>query len=112
MIQEEILVRFSAEKKLFAKGEHLFHENGQALFYFQVARGEVKMYNYNEDGKEFIQGMFTAGDSFGEPPLLNSKPYLTHAIATTDSEVWLLPKAGFSKMLAEVPQTALAICTR
>ncbi|RZJ31054.1 MAG: Crp/Fnr family transcriptional regulator [Flavobacterium sp.] len=112
MIDCEILKRFSAQKKHFAKGEHLFREHGRALHYFQVASGEVKMYNFNDDGKEFIQGMFMANDSFGEPPLLNGKPYLTNAVATIDSEVWLLAKADFLAMLSQFPETSLAVCTR
>lgn len=112
MIPDEILTRFSAQKKAYAKGQHLFNENGHASYYFQVITGEVKMYNFNQDGKEFIQGIFMQNDSFGEPPLLNGKRYLTHAVAITDSELWVLPKAGFLKMLAEVPETALAVCTR
>jgi len=112
MIPEEILQRFAAEKKTFEKGAHLFHEGAAARYYFQVRNGEIKMYGASADGREFIQGIFTDGDSFGEPPLLNGKPYVTHAVALRDSEVWMLPKTAFLLMLRESPDAALAVCSR
>jgi CRP-like cAMP-binding protein len=112
MIPVEILMRFGAEKRTYARGEHLFRENAPARFYFQVDKGELKMYDINDDGKEFIQGIFTHGDSFGEPPLLNGKPYVTHVVALCDSDVWVLPKADFLLMLSDEPQAALSVCRR
>jgi CRP-like cAMP-binding protein len=112
MISEEVLLKYNAEKKSFKKGDILFSEGQHALFYFQVSHGEVKMYNFNEDGKEFIQGIFFDADSFGEPPLLNDKPYLTNAIAMADSEVWVMGKNRFIKMLHEDYNAAVLVCTR
>ncbi len=112
MLQEELLNRYGATKKTYSKGDMLFREDEQARYYFQVIRGEVKMFNYNEEGKEFIQGIFTADDSFGEPPLLNDKPYLTNAIANEESELLMLSKPNFMKLLNEDPAAGLAICTR
>jgi CRP-like cAMP-binding protein len=112
MISEKVLLKYHGEKKYFKKGDMLFREDQHALFYFQVSHGEVKMYNFNEDGKEFIQGIFFDGDSFGEPPLLNEKPYLTNAIAMMDSEVWVMGKDHFIKMLHEDPNVAVLVCTR
>ena len=70
------------------------------------------MNHFNEDGKEFIQGIFGPGDSFGEPPLLNNKLYLTNAVALENSSVYLLTKKDFPRMLEELPETAMAICLR
>jgi CRP-like cAMP-binding protein len=112
MISEQVLLKYHGEKKYFKKGEMLFSEGQHAAFYFQVSHGEIKMYNFNEDGKEFIQGIFFDGDSFGEPPLFNDKLYLTNAIAMMDSEVWVMNKDHFSTMLHEDPKAAVLICTR
>jgi len=112
MISEELLLKYNGRKNFYSKGSYLFHEHRQALHYFQVATGEVKMCNYNDEGREFIQGIFTESDSFGEPPLLNGKLYLTNAIALTDSEVWMVSKENFVKMLSENTSAAMAICTR
>ncbi len=112
MIPETILLEYGAQIKFFKKGEMLFKEAHLATHYFQVVSGEAKMFNFNEDGKEFIQGLFMEGDSFGEPPLLNSKPYLTNAIAVLDSEIWIMPKENFLRMLNENSAAAVMICKR
>ena len=112
MVEVTILELFGARKKTYKKGAAVYNEGSPANFYFQVISGEVKMTNYNDDGKEFIQGIFSAGDSFGEPPLLNGKLYLTNAVALTDSEMYVLPKPDFLRMLHANPDTAIAICIR
>ena len=49
----------------------LFSEDEVALSYYQIITGKVKMVNFG-DGKEFVQGIFRGGQSFGEPSFLNS----------------------------------------
>ena len=51
------------------------------MFYYQVVEGSVRMANMNDDGKEFIQGIFKQGESFGEPVLFIDMPYPATAIA-------------------------------
>ncbi|MEM8928493.1 MAG: Crp/Fnr family transcriptional regulator [Bacteroidota bacterium] len=99
MISEETLHHYGAEIKTFEKGDFIFYQDGVAKNYFQVKSGEVKMNNYNEEGKEFIQGIFKEGRSFGEPPLFIGRVYPANAEAMETSEVLQLPKAKFFEML-------------
>lgn len=46
------------------------------MYYFQIAEGSIKMVSVNDIGKEFIQGTFKAGDSFGEPVIQKGKIYM------------------------------------
>ncbi|MFC5044729.1 Crp/Fnr family transcriptional regulator [Aquimarina hainanensis] len=103
MIDPELLAKAGATLKKYDKGEVLFHEGSHAIFYYQVASGEIKMNNYNDEGKEFIQGIFAKDKSFGEPPLFSDFKYPANAEAITASEVWLLPKEKFLKLLEEHP---------
>lgn len=112
MIAPELLTDSGAVTKHFLKGETLFSEGDAARYYFQVVSGEIKMNNYNDEGKEFIQGMFANGDSFGEPPLLLDKHYPASALALTDAEVFVLSKEAFFKLLQSQPETAIAIAKR
>ena len=50
------------------------------------------MNNSNDDGKEFIQGIFRGGQSFGEPPLFCGLNYQANAEVITTTILWLLPK--------------------
>ncbi len=109
MVKEELLLEFGGKKTLYTKGDQLFAEGEHALNYYQVSSGEVKMNNYNLDGKEFIQGFFYEGQSFGEPPLFANVKYPANAEAVTDAEVIQLHKERFLELLASHPDIHLAI---
>ena len=67
------------------------------------------MNNFNDEGKEFIQGIFTAGNSFGEPPLLCDLTYPANAEALTDAEVYAVEKKAFFSLLLANPALNLSI---
>ncbi len=112
IIDENLLLQFGARLKSYPKGTIIFNEGDTAKYYFQLQSGEVKMNNYNEDGKEFIQGIFSKGESFGEPPLLIAKNYPANAVALTDVVLLQLSQTVFLELLHEHPETAIAISTR
>ncbi|MBF4493921.1 Crp/Fnr family transcriptional regulator [Flavobacterium sp. MR2016-29] len=101
MIAPELLEKYGALKKSFAKTPIVFEEGNLPAYYYQIISGEVKMSNYNDDGREFIQGIFYKQQSFGEPPLFLNQKYPANAIAVEDSEILLLPKNNFMKLLEE-----------
>ena len=103
-IDTNILIAWGGIAKKYAKNEVIFHEDTEALFYYQVVEGQVKMININNDGKEYIQGIFHEGCSFGEPPLFVNEVYPTTAIAQKDSIVLKLSKSTFLKLLDEYPE--------
>ncbi|GGX28999.1 Crp/Fnr family transcriptional regulator [Aquimarina muelleri] len=104
MIDPKILLNSGGKLKKYNRGEVLFEEGATARYYYQVHIGEIKMNNYNQDGKEHIQGIFTKDKSFGEPPLFADFKYPANAEAITDSEVWLLSKQKFLTLLEENPK--------
>jgi CRP/FNR family transcriptional regulator, cyclic AMP receptor protein len=69
------LEKYHARLVSLCKDQVLFHEGDKALDYFQVEEGSVKMFIVSNDGQEFIQGIFTAGESFGEPALIGNFSY-------------------------------------
>ena len=99
MLTEQLLTQYGATKIKLRKGQFLFYEGEKALNYFQVIQGAIKMITRSSSGKELIQGLFRAGESFGEPPLLNAFPYPSSAIAMETSAVWRLPKEHFMELL-------------
>ncbi len=109
MIPEAVLKKYGATQILLEKKEVLFNVDTQARYYFQVGSGKIKMNNFNEDGKEFIQGIFTIGSSFGEPPLFAELKYPAQAEAVEESSVWKLEKESFFKLLRENPETHLEL---
>jgi CRP/FNR family transcriptional regulator, cyclic AMP receptor protein len=101
MISVDILKKYGAKEVNPQKDEVLFREGEEAMNYFQVVSGSVKMVTNSSEGQEFIQGIFKADDSFGEPPLFCSFPYPSTARALEDSVIIKLSKEKFFLLLKE-----------
>ena len=110
MIDEALLMQFGKIVS-YDKGEILFEKGHTPKYFFQVRKGAVKMNNFNDAGKEFVQGIFTEGDSFGEPPLLIGEFYPANAVAITRVEVYLLTKEKFLNLIISNPDIHLHITT-
>jgi len=107
MIDEKILLRMGAHYKTYDKGTVIFFQDTYAVYYYQIINGEVKMNNYSEDGKEFIQNIFTPGQSFGEPPLFIEEKYPANATAVSDCTLICLEKDLFIEMLRQYPEVSI-----
>lgn len=99
MISESTLKKFKATSVLLKKGDILFQQGDVVSFFYIVKSGKIKMSNFSEDGKEFIQGYFTQTQSFGEPPFFSNVPYPASAMAVEKSEVWKIHREDFLRLL-------------
>jgi len=102
-VETDSLIAWGALTKRVKKGEFLFRENDTPLFYYQLVTGTVKVFNTNDNGKEFTQGEFKKGESFGEPPLFIDESYPASAVAVEDSIVLKLRKARFLELVEAHP---------
>lgn len=109
MITVELIEKYGAVKKSFDKNDFIFEEGNLPFNYYQIVSGEIKMSNYNDDGREFIQGIFYSGQSFGEPPLFLNQKYPANAIAVENAEILILSKENFMKLLEENPKVSIKI---
>lgn len=109
MIDKELLLAFDARQKAFEKNELIFSENETARYYYQIVEGMVKMNNFNDDGKEFIQGVFYKDQSFGEPPLFVDIKYPANAMTLSKCLILVLPKVRLYQLLLEHPEVHLEI---
>lgn len=101
LIPAPILEHYHARLVRIRKDQQIFDEGDTAQEFFQVESGQVKMYILNAEGQEFTQGVFHAGESFGEPALLGNFPYPAGAVATEEGQLWRLPKADFLQLLKD-----------
>lgn len=102
-IDVDLLFTYGAIAKEYKKNDVLFYEDEMANFYFQVVEGCVRMFNSNDEGKEFTQGYFCEGQSFGEPPIFIDEKYPATAVAFQDCKIIKLSKEKFLKILDEYP---------
>lgn len=101
MFPARTLEKYHARLVTLRKDQVLFHAGDRATDFFQVEEGAVKMFISSIDGQEFIQGIFSKGESFGEPALIGNFPYPGSVVAIERSKVWKLPGDYFSQMLKE-----------
>ncbi|MEM9363448.1 MAG: Crp/Fnr family transcriptional regulator [Bacteroidota bacterium] len=111
MISSEVLLEFGAETVSLDKNTIIFNEGESPRYFFCLLSGSVKMFNLTEDGKEFIQGIFEAGQSFGEPPILGGFKYPASAITLKKSELIRLKKDSFIELLKARYDVHLAFTT-
>ncbi|HEV8515660.1 MAG TPA: Crp/Fnr family transcriptional regulator [Cyclobacteriaceae bacterium] len=101
MINPDILKKYGAKEIQLKKDDVVFREEEEALNYFQIVKGSIKMCSNSPEGKEFIQGVFKSDDSFGEPPLFCDFPYPSTAIAIEPTMIIKVSKDNFFQLLRE-----------
>ncbi|MGC5745267.1 Crp/Fnr family transcriptional regulator [Chryseobacterium sp. NFX27] len=109
MIIEDLLISFGAETKEYKAEDIIFREGEFSMFYYQIEQGQVKLNNYTESGKEFIQNIFSSGQSFGESLLFVGRPYPMNAIAMEDSTVLRLSKSRFMDLINKNQEVSLNV---
>jgi len=87
----------------------IFHEKEFPTHYYQIEKGKIKLNNYTDDGKEFIQNIFSDGHSFGESLLFVDRPYPMNAVAIEDSVIYKMPKQNFLDLVKSNPEISLSI---
>lgn len=85
--------------KSFKKKDFIFRDGQVASTLFYVLEGEIKTGKINDEGKEFITGVFTGGQYFGYLALLTNSPYTENAIALTDASVELITQEDFNVLV-------------
>ena len=104
MIPEEELLNKGARKEYFDEGERIFQQGHYARSFYQVSSGLIQMTTINDEGKEFIQGIFRPTESFGEPPVFADITYPASATALKKSQLIVFPKQKFLTFLESHPK--------
>lgn len=87
------------EVRHFKKKDHLYSEGSFPRGIFFITKGKVKVSNANDDGKEFVTGLYKEGDFVGFTALIEDKEYTDSAIAMEDAEAVIIPKEEFFALL-------------
>ncbi|GJM61017.1 MULTISPECIES: response regulator [Persicobacter] len=92
--------------KTYKRKEIIYHEEAIPNGLFFISKGKVKTYKTNEDAKEYITGLFKAGDFIGYMALLEITNYTESAMALEDSEICFIPKEDFFSLLTSKREVA------
>ena len=77
----------------------IFKEGDSPNYLYMILSGKIKIFKTNESGKDYITELKKEGDAFGYTTLLNESIYKESAVAIEDSEIALIPKNDFFKLL-------------
>lgn len=108
IIDTDLLLCWGAIQRKIEKGRVIFCEGEEPHFYYQLVSGQVEMVNTSPSGKEFIQGIFGPGDSFGEPAVLTEQPFPASAVAIEDCVLLRMPRERFIQLLKDNPDVHFA----
>jgi len=102
----EAIYKLSYIKKC-TKDSIILLENEEGDTLFIIISGKVKVTTFSESGKEVIFSILNEGDFFGDMSLMDGKPRSATVISIEDSELRLLRRNDFIKLVEEHPGIAL-----
>lgn len=86
-------------KKHFAKGQVVLFEEDTSNYMYIIFSGKVRVVQHSSEGKERILAIHKRGDYFGELSLFDGKTQPATVISIEESEIGLLSKKDFDKLL-------------
>jgi len=91
------------------KGEALFKEKEQTQGLWLIHSGKVEISRVTADGWRQTLVVLPAGHFFGELSILENRKHVASATALEDTELFLIPKNEFEKMMEDECGLALHI---
>ncbi|MDR3679965.1 MAG: response regulator [Flavipsychrobacter sp.] len=83
----------------FKKKQVIYAEESHPHRLYYITQGKVKAYKTNDDGKELVTGLYSAGDFLGYVALLEGGTYKETTEALEETQVALIPKDDFEYLV-------------
>ncbi len=98
---ESALEALSEDRKSrkYPKKTMIFLEGDYPNSLYFLRSGKIKTFKMNEDGKEFITGLFKPGEFIGYTAILENSNYPDSGMVMEDSEVLTIPRTDFLALL-------------
>ncbi|MBM3274393.1 MAG: Crp/Fnr family transcriptional regulator, partial [Candidatus Sericytochromatia bacterium] len=97
-------------QRLVPKGSIVFYEDDPGTSCYIILEGKVKVVvNSPHDGREHILGILKRGDLFGEMSLIDGLMRSATAIAVEETQVVMIQREEFVKLLENMPKIALKL---
>lgn len=89
----------SRKNRTYKKKDIVFHEGDFPYNLFFIAKGKVKTYKMNRDGKEYITGIAKEGDFIGYMDILENTDFAETAETMEDSEIQTIVRQDFLSLI-------------
>lgn len=83
----------------YKKKQAIYTEGNHPTRLFYVQKGKIKAVKSNDQGKELVIDLYSAGDFIGYTALLEGTLYKETAIAMEESEIAVIPLKDFEELL-------------
>jgi CRP-like cAMP-binding protein/AmiR/NasT family two-component response regulator len=95
------LSALSVDRKVSAvkKKQLIYAEGDDPIKFYFLKIGKIKTFQSNRDGKEFITGLYNAGDFFGHIAIVENTEYQESAEALENCEIVGIPKQDFLELI-------------
>jgi CRP-like cAMP-binding protein/CheY-like chemotaxis protein len=97
----DALIKLTGDRKCktYKKKEIIFSEGSHPGGVYFINKGKIKTFKTNEDGKEYITGLYKEGDFIGYLAVLEDSNFTESAAALEESEVCLIQRQDFLSLL-------------
>jgi HD-GYP domain-containing protein (c-di-GMP phosphodiesterase class II) len=96
-------------ERSYDKGEHIIEENAEAQRFFIIYRGKIEISKRFEDGENFVLGVHSDGEFFGEMAILDEGPRSATARALEPTTVMEVLRKDFENLLYKSPALGFTI---
>lgn len=93
----------------YHRGQLIFQEGESGDSLFVVLKGRVKVCLYDEEGREYVLDVIGKDGFFGELALIDDLPRSANAIAMETSDLLVVRRSDFVKLLMENPSISVNI---
>jgi CRP-like cAMP-binding protein len=96
-------------RKKYKKGSIILLEEETGAALFVIITGKVKIVRMDDDGREVILSILGESDFFGEMAILDGLTRSASVVATSKSELFMIHRRDFLKLLNDYPMVAIAL---
>lgn len=96
-------------RKKYKRGSMILLEEEVGAALFVIISGKVKVIRSDEDGREVILSILGENDFFGEMALLDGLTRSASVVAITKTELFMVHRRDFLKLLNEYPAVAISL---
>jgi CRP-like cAMP-binding protein len=105
--RELVEIKESFIPQTYKKDNMILLEEEVGSSMFIILRGRVKISRLSDDGREVILSILSDGDFFGEMSILDGQTRSATVVALDDSDLLVIRRDDFLKMLRNYPQIAI-----
>jgi CRP/FNR family cyclic AMP-dependent transcriptional regulator len=108
MVDDKLILETHGEVKKVKKEERIICEGDCSQYFHFLLEGELSVFNFSDDGKEFLQHKVKEGNFFGEPAVLLDKSFPGNVeVSSEKAKILKIKKENFLQYLLQNPEKLL-----